>query len=117
MIARLVHRNTRNVPWVDEKAMTLLGEQDLTGHDIGSRTSKSSSLPEEPGNRILRGYYGAKRSGDLGLFHIKSMAHVKEEEMPEDEQREPRLPGYTAEDDPILGRSKSRKGKVPHRQR
>ena len=37
--------------------------------------------------------------------------------MPEDEQREPRLPGYTAEDDPVLNRPKSRKGKVPRRQR
>ena len=28
------------------------------------------------------------------------MAHAEEEEMPEDEQRESRLPGYTAKDDP-----------------
>ena len=31
--------------------------------------------------------------------------------MSEDEQRESRLPGYTTEDDPILGRPKSQKGK------
>ena len=37
--------------------------------------------------------------------------------MPEDEQRESRLPGYTAEDDPVLGRPKSRKVKAPRRQR
>ena len=43
------------------------------------------------------------------------MAHAEEEEMPKDEQRESRLPGYTAEDDPVLGRPKSRKGKAPHR--
>ena len=37
--------------------------------------------------------------------------------MPEDEQRESKLPGYTAEDDPVLGRPKSQKGKTPRRQR
>ena len=37
--------------------------------------------------------------------------------MPEDEQRESRLPRYTAEDDPALGRPKSRKGKTPRCQR
>ena len=37
--------------------------------------------------------------------------------MSEDEQRELRLPGYTAEDDPVLSKPKSRKGKVPRRQR
>ena len=34
--------------------------------------------------------------------------------MPEDEQRESRLPGYTAEDDLVLGRPKSQKGKKRH---
>ena len=37
--------------------------------------------------------------------------------MPEDEQMESRLPGYTAEDDPDLGRPKSQKGKAPRYQR
>ena len=37
--------------------------------------------------------------------------------MPEDEQRESRLLGYTAEDDPVLDRPKSRKVKAPRRQR
>ena len=37
--------------------------------------------------------------------------------MPENEQRESRLLEYTAEDDPVLGRPKSRKGKAPRRQR
>ena len=52
-------------------------------------------------------------------FHIKPKApfHTEEDEMPEDERRESRLPGYTAEDDPILGRPKSLKGKAPHRQK
>ena len=45
-------------------------------------------------------------------FHIRPKAHAKEEEMSEDEQRESRLPGYTAEDDPDLGTPKSQKGKA-----
>ena len=36
--------------------------------------------------------------------------------MPEDEQRESKLPGYTAKDNPVLGKPKSRKGKAPRRQ-
>ena len=43
--------------------------------------------------------------------------HAEEEEMPEDEQRESILPGYTTEDDPVLGRPKSQKGKAPRCQR
>ena len=54
---------------------------------------------------------GLKDLAKLSPFHIKSNAHVEEEEMPEDEQRESRLPGYTAEDDLVLDRPKSRKGK------
>ena len=93
--------------------MALIGEQDSTGHDISPRTSKSSSPLEEPDNRILRGYYGAKGFGNLGLFHIKPMAYAEEKEMFEDEQRKSRLLGYTAEDNPVLGESRSRKGKAP----
>ena len=52
-----------------------------------------------------------------GPFHIRPMAHAEEEEMPEYEQRESRLLGYTARDDPVLGRPKSRKGKAPYCQR
>ena len=88
-----------------------IGEQDSIGHDIGPRTSKSSSPSEESGSRILRGYCGTKGSRDSGPFHIKPKAHAEEEEMPEDEQRESRLSGYTAEDDPFLDRPKSRKKK------
>ena len=58
---------------------------------------------------------GAKGSRDSGLFHIKPKTHVEEEDMSENEQRESRLPRYTAEDDPVLGRPKSRKGKAPRR--
>ena len=95
--------------------MAPTGEQDSTGHDIGPRASKSSSPPEEPYSRILRGYYRAKGSENPSPFHIKPKAHAKEEEMPEDEQRESRLPGYITEDDPVLSRPKSRKGKGPRR--
>ena len=114
MIVHLVRRNTRSVPWVGKEALAPIREQDSTGHDIGPRTSKSSSPSEESGSMILRGYCGAKGSKDSGPFHIKPKAYAKEEEIPENEQRESRLPGYTAKDDPILGRPKSWKGKVPH---
>ena len=60
MTVHLMRRNARNLPWAGEESMAPIGEQDLTGPDIGPRTSKSSSPPEEPGNRILRGYCGAK---------------------------------------------------------
>ena len=62
-----------------------MGEQDSTGHDIGLRTSKSSSPSEEPGSMILRGYCGAKGSRDSGPCDIKPKAHAKEEELLEDE--------------------------------
>ena len=44
------------------------------------------------------------------------MAHAEEEEMSEDEHRKSRLSGYTAEDNPVLGESRSRKRKVPRHQ-
>ena len=113
MAAHLVRRNARSVPWVGEKALVLTREQDPIGHDIGPRASKSSFPPEEPDSRILRGYCGAKGFGDSDPFHIKPLAHVKEEEMSEDEQRKSQLPGYATEDNPILGRLRSRKGKAP----
>ena len=113
MAARLVHRNARSVPWTNEETLALLGEQGSTSHNIGPRTSKSSSPPEEPNNRILRGYCGAKGIGDPDPFHIKPMAHAEEEEMSEDEQRKSRPPVCDAEDDLVLGRPRSRKGEVP----
>ena len=85
MIIHLVRRNAKSVPWVGEEALAPIREQDSTGHDIGLRTSKSSSLSEESGSMILRGYYGAKGSKDSGPFHIKPKAHAKEKEVPEDE--------------------------------
>ena len=68
---------------------------------------------EEPDNRILRGYCGAKGSRDLDPSHIKPKAYAKEEEMPEDEQRESRLLEYIAEDNLVLSKLKSWKGKAP----
>ena len=85
MTARLVHQNGRSVPWAGEEALALIGGQDPTGHDTDPRTSKSSSPPDEPDSRILRGYCGAKGIGDPDPFHIKLMAHVEEKEMSEDE--------------------------------
>ena len=72
------------MPWAGKEALAPIGEQDLTGHDIGPRISKPSSPSEEPNNRILRGYYGAKGSRDSGPFHIKPKAYAEEEEMPKD---------------------------------
>ena len=107
----LVRWNARSVPWAGEEALAPIGEQESTGHDIGPRTSKSSSPFEEPDSKILRSYCGAKGSRDSGPFHIKPKAHAEKEEIPKDEQRESRLPGYTAKDDLVLGIPKSRKGK------
>ena len=45
--------------------------QDLINHDESPRTSKPSSLSEEPDSRVLRGYCGAKESSNLGPFHTK----------------------------------------------
>ena len=87
-----------------------------TSHDIGLRTSKSSSLPEEPDSRILRGYCGAKEFGNPGPFHIKPKAHAEEEEMSENERRRSKLPGDVVEDNPVLGKSRSRKEKMAHHQ-
>ena len=53
---------------------------------------------------------GAKRSRDSDPFHIKPKTHTEEEEVPEVEWGESKLSGYTAEDDFVLNRPKSRKG-------
>ena len=84
MTMHLVRQNIRNVPLVGEETPAPIGEQDSTGHDAGSRTSKSYSPSEVSGSMILRGYCGAKRSKDSGPFHIKPKAHAKEEELPDD---------------------------------
>ena len=85
MTMRLVRRSARSVSWVDEETLVPIRKQDSTGHDIGSRTSKSSSPFKDPESRILRVYCGAKGSGDSGPFAIKPIAHAEEEEVPEGE--------------------------------
>ena len=86
-----------------EEALTLIGGRDPTDHDIGPRSSKSSSLPEVPNSRILRSYCEAKGIGNPDQLHIKPMAHAEKEEMSEDEHRKSRLLGYTVEDNLVLG--------------
>ena len=81
------------------------------------RTSKPSSPFEEPNSRILRGYVRAKEFGNPDPFHIKPKAHAEEEEMFEDEWRRSKLPGDVIEDNPVLGKSRPRKGKVTRHQR
>ena len=61
MTMHLVRRSARSVPWVDEETLTPIRKQDSIDHDVGLRTSKSSSLSEEPGSMILKGYCGARR--------------------------------------------------------
>ena len=58
---------------------------------------------------------GLKDLAKPSPFHIMPKAHAEEEEMPEDEQTESILPGYTAEDNLVLDRPKSQKGKAPRR--
>ena len=84
----------------------------MTSHDKSLRTSKLSSPFGESNSRVLKGYCGAKDSGNPGPFHIKPKAHAEEKEMFEDEQRRFELPGDVAEDNFVLGISKSRKEKA-----
>ena len=81
----LIRRSARNVSWVDKETLAPIGKQDSTGHDVGPRMSKSSSPSEDLDCRILRGYCGAKGSGDSSPFDIKPKAHAEEEEVLEDE--------------------------------
>ena len=78
MAMHLVRRNTRSVPWVAKETLALVGEQDSTDHDVGLRTSKSSSPSEGPDSRILKGYCGAKGFGDSGPSDTKPKAHAEE---------------------------------------
>ena len=89
----------------------------MTNHDKSPRTSKPSSLFEEPDSRVLRGYCGAKEFGNPGSFHIKPKAHAKEEEMFEDERRRSELPRDIVEGNPVLGKPRSWREKVTLHQR
>ena len=79
----------------------------MTSHDESPRISKPSSSSEELGSRILRGYCGVKELSSPGPFHTEPKDHAEEEETPEDEQRESKLPRDIAEDNPVLGQQKS----------
>ena len=85
MTMHLVRRKVRSVPWVAEETLAPIGKQDSTGHDLGPRTSKSSSPFEEQSSMILRGYYGARGPRGFGPFHLKPKAHTEEEKVPRDE--------------------------------
>ena len=79
----------------------------MTSHDESRRTLKPSSLSEESNSRILRGYCGFKELSSLDPLHTESKAHAKEEEIPEDEQRESKQPRDIAEDNLVLGQPRS----------
>ena len=81
----LVRRSARSVSWVDKKTLVPIGKQDSTGHDVSPKMSKSSSPSEDPDSKILRGYCGAKESGDSGPLDIKPKAYTEEGEVFEDE--------------------------------
>ena len=78
MTMHLIRRNARSVPWVTEETLVPVRRQDSTDRDVGPRTSKSPYSVESPDSRILRGYSGAKGSGDPGPSDIKLKAHAKE---------------------------------------
>ena len=50
---------------------------------------------------------GAKEFSGPGPLHTEPKAHAEEEKEPEDQQREPQLPGGIAEDNPVFGQPKS----------
>ena len=59
---------------------------------------------------------GAEEFGNLGPFHIKSKANAEEKEMFEDERVRSKLLGDVTEDNPVLGKPRSRKEKAAHHQ-
>ena len=77
MAMHIVRRNTRSVPWVAKETLALVGEQNSTDHDVGLRTSKSSSPSKGLDSRILKGYCGAKGSRDSGLSDTKPTPRSK----------------------------------------
>ena len=79
----------------------------MKSHDESSRTSKSSSLSEEQDNRILKGYCGVKELNNHDPLHTEPKAYAEEEETPEDELREFKLPRDIVEDNPVLGEPRS----------
>ena len=56
--------------------------------------------------------YGDKEFGHPSPLYTKSKAHAEEEEMPDDERRKPKLPSSIAEDNPVLGQLRLRRGRA-----
>ena len=75
----------------------------MKSHDESPRTSKPSSPSEESNSRILKGYCEVKELSNPSPLHTVPKAHAEEEETPEDEQRESKLPRDIVEDNPVLG--------------
>ena len=113
----LERQNVRSVPWVAEETLAPIGKQDSTGHDLGPRMSKFSSLSEELGAWFWGVIVGPEGPRGFSPFHLKPKAHAEKEEVPGDEWRESKLPECTAEDDPVLDRPKSWEKKAPRRRR
>ena len=57
-------------------------------------------------------YCGVKGFGNPDPFYIKLKVHAEEKEMSEDEQRRSKLPRDVVEDNPVLGKPRSRKEKA-----
>ena len=79
----------------------------MTSHDVGPRTSKSSSSSKESDSRILRGYCGVKELSNPNPFYSEPKALAEGEKTPEDEQRKSKLLRDIAEDNPVLGQPRS----------
>ena len=75
----------------------------MKSHDESPRTSKPLSPSEESNSRILKGYCEVKELSNPSPLHTVPKAHAEEEETPEDEQRESKLPRDIVEDNPVLG--------------
>ena len=58
----------------------------------------------------------AKESSNPNPFHIRPKAHVDEEEMSEDERKRSKMPGDVAEENLVLGKTRSRKEKAARHQ-
>ena len=79
----------------------------MTSHDVGPRTSKSSSSSKEPNSRILSDYYRVKELSNPDPLYTEPNAYAEEEEMPEDEQRKSKLSRDIAEDNLVLAQPRS----------
>ena len=100
------------------KTLAPIGKQDSIGYDLGPRTSKSSSPPEEPGSIILKGYCGAQKVLEVSAHSISNPRSTsRRKKCPGTKRKESKLPEHIAEEDPVLGKPKSWEKKLPHRSR